>query len=338
MFKIKTFISNFFNKDKKKNLELPQDRYETIVNEIIKSGFIRSFENEAINKIQIGIIGKEYGKGLKKEKKIYNYPLKTKLTRKQTIELTKDFFEHTEHNFANNVNDIIEGRSSRVTLEMPNYDGTQEADTSNPDSAIMKVTVPIRGDLRDLYGMIHELTHTLDIGNGDTVARKVLGEVAPQCMERMLDEYLLNLTQESLMKYGIDKDILIKDIQNRKVTTFLSRVDNAIEFNKKATNDRKIDLRYVLAQIYQARFMKYDSDTRKSKIVDFIRSVENDDLDKANNVFDFNMSNSLQRQFYIDDSMQEIIAILNPQGKEDEVQNIQHTRDIKKNATISKEF
>lgn len=154
-------------------------------------------------------------------------------------------------------------------------------------------------------------------------------------MERMLDEYLLSLSQESLMKYGIDREILFKDIQNRKVTTFLSRVDNANEFNKKQKNnsisyDKKIDLRYVLAQIYQARFMKNDSDTRKSKIVDFIKSVENDELDRANNVFNLNMSNSLQRQFYIDDSIQEIIAIVNPQSKEDDVQNIKYTRDIKK--------
>ena len=42
------------------------------------------------------------------------------------------------------------------------------------------------------------------------------------------------------------------------------------------------------------------------------------------------MSNSLQRQFYIDDSIQEIIAIVNPQSKEDDVQNIKYTRDIKK--------
>lgn len=327
MLKIKTFILNLFNKNK--NLGLPQDRYETIINEIIKSGFIRSFENEATNKIQIGVIRKEYGKGLKKEKNIGDYPLETKLTREQTIELTKDFFEHINHNFANNVKDSIEGRNSIVILKMPNYDGTQYASVSNPNNPIVTVTVPVKGDLRDLYGMTHELTHTLDIENGDTVARKVLGEVAPQCMERMLDEYLLNLPQESLMKYGIDEGILIQDIQNRKVTTFLSRVDNAIEFNRKATDDKKIDLRYALAQIYQARFMKYDSDTRKSKIVDFIRSIENDDLDKANSTFDFNMSNSLQRQFYIGDSIQEIVEIVNPKGIEADTQSIEDTKNIK---------
>lgn len=93
MSKIKEFILHFLNKVRKNKLEFPQDRYETIINEIIKSGFIRNFENEVINKIQIGTIGEKYGKELKEEKYIYNYPLETKLTREQTIELTKVFLK-----------------------------------------------------------------------------------------------------------------------------------------------------------------------------------------------------------------------------------------------------
>lgn len=317
MFKIGTFILNLFKKNKK--LEASQDKYSVILEKIMNSNVIKDFEVEAAKKIKIKDIGKEYGKKLKEEKFIYNYPLRTALTREQVMELTQKFFEYIDHDMANMITESLKGKNLKIVIKTPYYDKTHEAFAGNPSDKIMPVVVPIRGDLRDLYGLVHELTHTLDIKNGDNTTRKILGEVAPQCMERMLDEYLVILPQEELDKYGIDKNILLKDIYDRKVTTFLSRVDNAIGFNNKSVNDKKIELRYVLAQIYQSKFMKYSRNERRNKIIEFIRSVERDDFDKANNTFGIDLENSFQRRIYIYNSIQEIEEIINLQKKEGDV-------------------
>ena len=107
------------------------------------------------------------------------------------------------------------------------------------------------------YEMIHELTHTLDIDNGDTTTRRVLGEVAPQCMERMLDNYLLTMTDNELNKYGFNKTILEKDIQDRRLSTFASRFHNTQNLNNRKGN-RELDSRYMLAQIYSSHFNNLD--------------------------------------------------------------------------------
>lgn len=103
--------------------------------------------------------------------------------------------------------------------------------------------------------MIHELTHCLDVDNGDTDARRVLGEVAPQCMERLLDQYLI----ENCELLGLNKKILLNDIDKRRLSTFVSRAQNAIHFNDSQkrnstvrTLEQEKDSRYVLAQIYSS--------------------------------------------------------------------------------------
>lgn len=335
MSKMKEMIINFFYKIGKKKIELPPDRYEVILDDIVKSKFIQDFETKVRQAIPIVDIGNEYGKNLQDEKCIGNYPLQTKLTKLQTIELTKKFFESIDITLGNQVQKIFEKQNPNVVLKTPSYDGTIEANVLMLyNGELLIVRVPIRGDVRDLYAMVHELTHTFDTANGDTITRKVLGEVAPQCMERMLDDFLLNMSQEDLLKYEINRETLLRDIQNRKITTFLSRVDNAIAFNKKvrqsnnkAIEDSRIDLRYVLAQVYQAKFMKYNSDIRKRKIINFIKVVEKDELDEANNVFEVNIKNPIQRQFYIIDSISEIATIVNPESevKERNVQDIGYT-------------
>lgn len=305
---------------------MPPDGYEVIIDDIVKSKFIQDFETKVRQAIPIVDIGNEYGKNLQNERYIGNYPLQTKLTKLQIIELTKKFFASIDITLANQVQKIFEKRNPKVVLKTPLYDGTTEANVLMLyNGELLIVKVPMRGDLRDLYGMVHELTHTFDTTNGDTMTRKILGEVAPRCMERMLDNFLLNMSQEDLLKYGINRETLLKDIQNRKITTFLSSVDNAIAFNKKVKEsnneeigDSRIDLRYVLAQVYQAKFMKYNSNVRKRKIINFIKDVENDELEGANKVFELNIKNPIQRQFYIIDSISEITTIINPESKVNE--------------------
>ncbi len=156
----------------------------------------------------------------------------------------------------------------------------------------ININVTEYGDLRDIYGLIHELTHSFDIDNGDTSTRRILGEVAPQCMERLLDNYLL----ENGNSFGFDNDILLKDIDIRRLTTFISRTQNALDFNSKVGNREK-NSRYVLAQLYQSELMKNDSTQAKNKLVNFINYIKNNDFEGANHTFGMKIekNNQLQR-------------------------------------------
>lgn len=94
---------------------------------------------------------------------------------------------------SNKATQVIEGKSSKFKFIFEKYGKSldkegnpREAEVSN----LSEVYCPRRVDLRDLYGIVHEVTHTFDLRNGDTESRKIFGEIVPQCMERMLDEYL----------------------------------------------------------------------------------------------------------------------------------------------------
>ena len=64
---------------------------------------------------------------------------------------------------------------------------------------------------------------------------------------------------------------------------------------------------------------KGSKNERRNKIIEFIRSVERDDFDKANNTFGIDLENSFQRRIYIYNSIQEIEEIINLQKKEGDV-------------------
>lgn len=101
--------------------------------------------------------------------------------------------------------------------------------------------------------------------------------VAPQCMERLLDKYLM----ENCELLGFNREMLSKDIEKRKLSTFVSRAQNAIHFNNlrksnptTKTLEQEKDSRYVLAQIYQSQLMKDDTVQSKNKLVEFINCIK----------------------------------------------------------------
>ena len=149
---------------------------------------------------------------------------------------------------------------------------------------------------------MHELTHTLDIDNGDTNTRRVLGEIAPQCMERLLDIFLI----KNCNLFGFNMEKLQEDINMRRFTTFLSRVQNAIDFNLNIGN-REINSRYVLAQLYQSELMKNSYIQAKNKLVNFINCVKNDDFKSANDVLGIKIEkeNKLRRKSIVENSVLE---------------------------------
>lgn len=296
-------INKIFNKKNNKIESLPPTQSEKLLNEIRSGGIIKDFEREINNGLNIVQLDSLYGKKLGTEKYIYNLPLASKLSENQTISLAKQFFASLGTELSEKANRVLSGEDSQFKLVFENYGQSldrngnpREAEVSN----FSEVYCPIRGDLRDLYNIVHEVTHTFDLNNGDTEARKIFGEIAPQCMERMLDEYLLNLNDGDIQKYGIVRNILIQDVRNRQVSTFLSRKDNIKSFNNGAGN-KKLDLRYILAQIYSSEYMKLYKKTRTSELLKLMKGIESNDTISCSKSFGIYLKNKLKMQFIMSD-------------------------------------
>ena len=150
-------------------------------------------------------------------------------------------------------------------------------------------------------------------------------------MERMLDSFLLGMTDEEIKKYGFDKYILEKDIKDRRITTFISRYHNAQALNNRRGN-RTLDSRYMLAQIYSAHFNKFDIESQKNKIKSFIDCVRNDDFEGANSVLgiQINRNNRLQREFHIRETIEEIRNMLFPTVETNRIDK-RKSKDIERN-------
>ena len=291
-------INKIFNRSTNSQKVLPPSRFETILQDFTSSGIVRDFEKDIDNGINITRLDAFYGKKLENEKSIYNMPLVSRLSEMQTIELAKQFFSNLGTELSNNAIQVIEGKSSKFKFifekygkSLDNKGNPREAEVSN----FSEIYCPRRSDLRDLYSIVHEVTHTFDLENGDTESRKIFGEIAPQCMERMLDEYLLNLNDKDIQKYGLNRTTLIQDVRNRQVSTFLSRKDNIKYFNNR-TGNQELDLRYILAQIYSSAFMKQDKKTRVDSLVEFMKNIVNNEFDSCSKAFGVDFKNKLKTQ------------------------------------------
>lgn len=328
MSKLKDFLLKLINKifnKKNKNVELlPPTQSENLIYKIISDRIIKEFEREINNGLNIENLDNLYGKKLGSEKYVYNMPLDSKLSENQTISLAKQFFASLGKELSNRANRVLSGEDSQFKFIFEKY--SQSIDKNgNPREAevseFREVYCPIKGDLRDLYGIIHEVTHTFDLGNGDTEARKIFGEIAPQCMERMLDEYLLNLSDGDIQKYGLDRNILIQDVRSRQVSTFLSRKDNIKSFNN-GSGDKKIDLRYILAEIYSSEYMKLDKNTRSGKLLDLMKSIESNDTISCSKAFGIDLKNRLKMRFIMSDIVRNIIKTNNQILLQEKLQEI----------------
>ena len=242
----------------------------------------------------------------------------------QTIELAEQFFNSLGTKLYSHANLVIKNRSSKFKFifekygkSLDNKENPREAEVSN----FCEVYCPRRGDLRDLYGIVHEVTHTFDLRNGDNEARKIFGEIAPQCVERMLDEYLLNLNYKDIQKYGLNRNILIQDVRNRQVSTFLSRKDNIKSFNNE-TGNQELDLRYILAQIYSSAFMKQDKNIRVDSLVKFIENITNNEIDFCSKSFGIDLKNKFKTQLLMSEIVNNIKSTHNEIVLQEKLQEI----------------
>ena len=126
------------------------------------------------------------------------YKLRTQLTKDQTFKIVKDFFNDFYPAVGQEVSKILdgEGRTSGGQKIILNVDETAKIlpSASIPlyPSDDITLNLPIYGDLRDVYSIVHEIGHTFDCEAGDNETRKMFAEIVPQGFERLLDEFLIN--------------------------------------------------------------------------------------------------------------------------------------------------
>lgn len=209
------------------------------------------------------------------------YKLDTKLTKEQSIELAHKFFQSISSEFDIFYTNLINNP------DFIHFDKKETNPRSNRKTKEAYLTE--YGDLRDLYTIVHEISHLLDYKKNN-ITSKLLTETNAQCMERLLDTFLLNLSNEELQRYNIDKKTLIKDIYNRNIATFFTRLDmikdiSSNNLRKKATNSS-----YMLAELYCHYFRKLNFNEGKEIIIKLIDYIRNDKFNEAINLFDIDIS------------------------------------------------
>lgn len=132
----------------------------------------------------------------------------------------------------------------------------------------------------------------------------ILGEVIPQCMERMLDGYLIELAGRKGL--DVDIDALKENIIKRRISTAIDRFRMASRIAKgeyKFASEKAEFSRYMLAQIYATKLMGMDKSIQKQRIFDFIEALKCNDIKKANEAFDMQIGkeHSKERARYVSD-------------------------------------
>ena len=234
--------------------------------------------------------------------------LKTRVNRNQAIDIVFGFFRE----FGIDVSKLLEegkkSNESGQTVYLSFNKGVKRDETTSPTFAGEDVYVYAKetGTLTDVYSLVHEISHTLYVQNQFGEARMILGEVIPQCMERMLDGYLIELAGRK----GFDVDIgtLKENIIKRRISTAIDRFRMASRIAKgeyKFASEKAEFSRYMLAQIYATKLMGMDKSTQKQRIFDFIEALKSNDIKKANDAFDIQIGkeNANERDKYIINSI-----------------------------------
>ena len=132
-------------------------------------------------------------------------------------------------------------------------------------------------------------------------------------------ERFKKIMDEDIQRYGFERSTIEKDVKTRRIATFLSRYNNAQNLYR-TCGEKKIDSRYMLAQIYSAHFNKFDKKVKKNKLVSFIECVKNDEFDKANSCFELSINksaklNGFYRDTYVGDAISEVKDLVLPKNQ-----------------------
>ena len=200
------------------------------------------------------------------------YPLNTKLNISQVKEIAFDFF--SKLNCGDEIKKTIEEDIKKNNIH---FDNNNPRCSASFDGVNHTVHLTNYGDLRDLYTVAHEYTHAYDSLSGENKTRRLMSETNAQCMERILDNYLLSLSDNDLNKYNIDRKTLEEDILDRNIATFCDRfirIDQIIQNKNKIKN-----MGYILAQIYSTEFSKLSFDEQITLMDSMIKNTREDNFD-----------------------------------------------------------
>lgn len=275
------------------------------------------------NSLMFSGIRQDYGKIKKYDAQgMYMYPLQTKVTKEQALEIAGEFFEEIFPDKKEHFLELLEkgqvqnSENQTVFLKLDET-GKSMPYTTAPDypSDDVTVNVPLYGDLRDVYSLIHEISHTLDTRNGANETRSVLGEIVPQAMERALDEFLNTMPIEKREKYGFDLKTLEQDIKDRRLSTFVDRLRIIKDLPRQVGAEKMKSSRYMLAQIYQTRFTKIYKNPEQfgQKIMSFAKAVEANNMSLANEVIgmDIRLRKTAEREKCINDTIKMFLDEVN---------------------------
>lgn len=233
--------------------------------------------------------------------------LKTRVDRNQAIAVVFGFFRE----FGIDVSKLLEEgkyNNGEQAVYLSFNKGVKRNETTSPTFAGEDVHAYAKetGTLTDVYSLVHEISHTLYVQNQFGEARMILGEVIPQCMERMFDGYLIELAERKEVYMNVE--CLKKDIIKRKISTAIDRFRMTRKIAKgeyKFASDKAELTRYMLAQIYATQLMEIDKSVRKQRIFDFMEALKSNDIQKANNAFNMQIGkeNAKERDKYISNSI-----------------------------------
>lgn len=249
---------------------------------------------------------------------IKKYPtdalLTTKLSKKHTVDIVKEFFKSVGIDVSELLQTTQSINESGQSVYLMFDSTVKRNETSSPTykSDDIRCYVKETGTLTDAYALVHEVSHTFYIQNGFNETRMILGEVVPQCMERMFDEYLINLTKRKREFYGFNDQIISENIKTRKISTAIDRLEISREVNKYDKAKKAECTRYMLAQIYSTKFMKFDENEKKKRILDFISALKNNNLQQANAAFDIKIdkNNINARKEYVNYCMWDLQQLI----------------------------
>ena len=234
--------------------------------------------------------------------------LDTIVDRNQAMYIVSAFFKEFGIEVSKLLEEGKQNNESGQTVYLSFNKGVKRNETTSPTFAGEDVHAYAKetGTLTDVYSLVHEISHTLYVQNQFGEARMILGEVIPQCMERMLDSYLIGLAERK--EVDMDVKCLKKDITKRKISTAIDRFRMTSRIAKgeyKFASEKAELSRYMLAQIYATQLMESDKSVRKQRIIDFMEALKSNDIQKANNAFNMQIGkeNAKERDKYISNSI-----------------------------------
>lgn len=276
---------------------------------------------KVLNEKTVALVNRLKISGINTDEVMKQYPvdglLTTRVGKEQALELVRSFFESIgidETELLDKGRKLNEnGQSVYLSYNQDVKRNEASSPTFPTDDA--HAYVKETGTLTDVYALVHEISHTFYVQDGFNESRMILGEVVPQCMERLLDGFLMNLTDEQKQNLGFDDQILKEDIRKRKISTSIDRLDisSRIANNQYQNAGKKAEFtRYMLAQIYSTQFMKIGETERKGRILEFISALKSNNIQQANAAFDIkiNKENGSNRNQYISDTIWELQQIL----------------------------